>query len=259
MINTAIKSGEWVYLQNCHLCASWMPGLEKILEELALKELHADFRLWLTSMPSDSFPVPVLQAGMKITKEPPKGLKANLRDTITGVVPEKVWEGCSRPHEWKKLVFSLVWPSARFASLCLGSSIAEGAHGVRTRGHTAGAERARRAMTGHMFVQSGREVDPVPSHCPEVICLRSERSAVTVKGLQASTVDATGGPSPRFGYATPPPPPPLRALRAHLVTKGQWLPAIHMVAPKAPENFFHSPCQHSIPPRPGGGAPQRYT
>ena len=57
----------------------------------------------------------------------------------------------------------------------------------------------------------------------------------------------------------PPPPPPLRALRAHLVTKGQWLRAIHMVAPKAPENFFHSPCQHSIPPRPGGGAPQRYT
>ena len=33
------------------------------------------------------------------------------------------------------------------------------------------------------------------------------------------------------------PPPPLPALRAHLVTKGQWLLAIHMVAPKAPENF----------------------
>ena len=32
--------------------------------------------------------------------------------------------------------------------------------------------------------------------------------------------DPTGGPSPRFGYATPPP-PPLPALRAHLVTKGQ--------------------------------------
>ena len=42
---------------------------------------------------------------------------------------------------------------------------------------------------------------------------------------------ATGGPSPRFGYATPPP-PPLPALRAHLVTKGQWLQAIHRVAPK---------------------------
>ena len=69
-----------------------------------------------------------------------------------------------------------------------------------------------------------------------------------------------------------PPPPP--ALRAHLVTKGQWLPAIHMVAPKAPqnfffiplahvaplpaENFFHSPCPRSTPPRPGGDAPQQY-
>ena len=47
----------------------------------------------------------------------------------------------------------------------------------------------------------------------------------------------TGGTSPRSRYATPPPPPPLRALRAHLVTKGQWLLAIHRVAPKAPENF----------------------
>ena len=33
-------------------------------------------------------------------------------------------------------------------------------------------------------------------------------------------------------------PPPLGALRAHLVTKGQWLLAIHRVAPKAPENFW---------------------
>ena len=54
-----------------------------------------------------------------------------------------------------------------------------------------------------------------------------------------------GGTSPRFWYTTPPPspPPPLPALRAHLVAKGQQLLAIHMVAPKAPQNFFfHSPC-----------------
>ena len=48
-----------------------------------------------------------------------------------------------------------------------------------------------------------------------------------------------GGTSPRFWYATP---PPLPALRAQLVAKGQQLLAIHMVAPKAPENFFPSPC-----------------
>ena len=53
---------------------------------------------------------------------------------------------------------------------------------------------------------------------------------------------ATGGPSPRSRYATPP--PPLQALRAHLVTKGQWLLTIHMVAPKAPEFFFFIPLAH---------------
>ena len=50
-----------------------------------------------------------------------------------------------------------------------------------------------------------------------------------------SLLGCMGGPSPRSRYATPP--PPLRALQAHLVTKGQWLLAIHRVAPKAPENF----------------------
>ena len=54
------------------------------------------------------------------------------------------------------------------------------------------------------------------------------------------SVKGTGGPSPRSRYATPPP-PPLWALRAHLVTKGQWLLAIHRVAPKAPEIFFSFP------------------
>eukprot|EP01012_Entosiphon_sulcatum_P032728 TRINITY_DN4157_c0_g3_i1.p1 TRINITY_DN4157_c0_g3~~TRINITY_DN4157_c0_g3_i1.p1 ORF type:complete len:4135 (-),score=940.22 TRINITY_DN4157_c0_g3_i1:62-12466(-) len=109
MINNAIKTGEWVYLQNCHLSVSWMPGLEKILEDMQLKDIHPDFRLWLTSMPSSHFPVAVLQAGIKLTKEPPKGLKANLRDTFISTINDRTWEVSRRPKEWKRLLFSLTF------------------------------------------------------------------------------------------------------------------------------------------------------
>eukprot|EP01004_Peranema_trichophorum_P007889 NODE_665_length_2487_cov_73.067682_g570_i0.p1 GENE.NODE_665_length_2487_cov_73.067682_g570_i0~~NODE_665_length_2487_cov_73.067682_g570_i0.p1 ORF type:complete len:811 (+),score=165.77 NODE_665_length_2487_cov_73.067682_g570_i0:206-2434(+) len=109
MISTAIRTGEWVYLQNCHLSVSWMPGLEKIMEDMQHKDIHPDFCLWLTSMPSPAFPVSVLQGSIKLTKEPPKGLKANLRDTFSSVINEKMWETCRKPWEWKKLLFSLVF------------------------------------------------------------------------------------------------------------------------------------------------------
>lgn len=70
--------------------------------------MHPDYRLWLTSMPSKIFPVPVLQSGIKITNEPPKGLKANLKGTFNEVTPEE-YEGCTKPKEYKKLLFALAY------------------------------------------------------------------------------------------------------------------------------------------------------
>lgn len=57
-------------------------------------------------MPSDKFPVPVLQSGIKLTNEPPKGLKANLMRTFNEV-EEKTYISCNKPFEYKKLLYSL--------------------------------------------------------------------------------------------------------------------------------------------------------
>ncbi|XP_024516360.1 LOW QUALITY PROTEIN: dynein heavy chain 6, axonemal, partial [Selaginella moellendorffii] len=104
------KAGDWVCLQNCHLASSWMTTLERLVEKFIpeREEIHPEFRLWLTSLPSKYFPVPVLQNGIKITNEPPKGVRANLLQSYANI-PEDYIENCTKRGPWKKLVFSIAF------------------------------------------------------------------------------------------------------------------------------------------------------
>ena len=58
-----------------------MLAMEKIIRKVAENRagVHEEFRLFLSSMPSKSFPVSVLQNSVKVTNEPPKGLRANMK------------------------------------------------------------------------------------------------------------------------------------------------------------------------------------
>jgi dynein heavy chain len=116
-VEEAVDKGSWACLQNCHLCKSWMPSLEKIVEELDPARVHASFRLWLTSMPASHFPVAVLQNGVKMTKEAPKGIRASLLGTYSRMDPN-TFEGCRHPGTFKKMLFGLSFFHALVRERC---------------------------------------------------------------------------------------------------------------------------------------------
>ena len=102
----AVDEGTWVVLQNCHLAVSWLPDLERIVEEIKPESTHPDFRLWLTSMPCAEFPVTVLQRAVKMTNEPPKGVRASMVGFYSSIDPEWL-ETCVSDAPFRKLLFGL--------------------------------------------------------------------------------------------------------------------------------------------------------
>lgn len=108
LIEVGRTLGHWVFLQNCHLATSWMPAMEEIVRNIALGNLktHVDFRLFLSSMPTNRFPVSVLQNSVKVTNEPPKGLKANLVRAFNDLSADFFEQHALGAH-WRRMVFGV--------------------------------------------------------------------------------------------------------------------------------------------------------
>ena len=108
----ARKSGGWLLLQNIHLTIEWTNGeLEKLVDKLG-EGSHPDFRLFLSAEPPPSLEKPLaislLQNSVKLTNEPPQGMKANLLRAYSNF-SDDVFEACSKKSELKSIVFALCY------------------------------------------------------------------------------------------------------------------------------------------------------
>ncbi|KAL0479464.1 dynein heavy chain [Acrasis kona] len=67
---------------------------------------HPDFRVFLSAEPSPKIPLGVLQRSIKLTNEPPSGLRANLLRAFMQF-NDTVWESSTKQTEFKGILFSL--------------------------------------------------------------------------------------------------------------------------------------------------------
>ena len=79
-------------LENIHLMPTWLLELEKILDAY-LGESGAgnqNFKLFLSADPSTGIPIGILDRSIKLTNEPPTGLKANMKRAWTYFPREEI-------------------------------------------------------------------------------------------------------------------------------------------------------------------------
>ena len=103
-LEIAHRNGHWVILNNVHLMPKWLIELEKKLDHYAAEGSHEKFRVFLTSDPSKVIPIGILNRCMKLTNEPPTGLKANLKRAWCFFPKEYIEESDSRT---KSILFGL--------------------------------------------------------------------------------------------------------------------------------------------------------
>eukprot|EP00462_Mataza_sp_D1_P017376 CAMPEP_0175163132 /NCGR_PEP_ID=MMETSP0087-20121206/25561_1 /TAXON_ID=136419 /ORGANISM="Unknown Unknown, Strain D1" /LENGTH=4572 /DNA_ID=CAMNT_0016451765 /DNA_START=103 /DNA_END=13822 /DNA_ORIENTATION=+ len=106
-INVSQEEGGWALLQNCHLGLGFMKTTDEELQKAKKeKQVHEAFRLWITCEPHPDFPINLLQSSVKVTNEPPAGMKAGLFRSYTSTVDA---ERLARVEtkEWRDLVFGM--------------------------------------------------------------------------------------------------------------------------------------------------------
>jgi len=104
LMRAAVEIGSWVLLQNTHLGLGYMRTLEAHIG--GLTEVEPNFRLWITCEPHPKFPIGLLQISIKMTDEPPSGMKAGLKKSYSTFLDQDWLEAVNR-DEWRPMLYAL--------------------------------------------------------------------------------------------------------------------------------------------------------
>jgi dynein heavy chain len=100
------KEGHWIFLQNIQLMPDFLKTLEKILDSYAMEGSHQQFRLFLSSDPVKTIPIGLLERSIKLTNEPPSGLKANMKRAMSSFNKEEFDE---KEQKIRTILFALCY------------------------------------------------------------------------------------------------------------------------------------------------------
>ncbi|XP_053593671.1 dynein beta chain, ciliary [Microplitis demolitor] len=108
----AAANGHWVILQNIHLVKSWLPNLEKKMEQLSTNS-NENYRLFMSAEPNTDphesiIPQGILESAIKITNEPPTGMHANIHKALDNFNQETL-DSCTKESEFKGILFALCY------------------------------------------------------------------------------------------------------------------------------------------------------
>lgn len=90
----------------------WLPALEKKLEFYS-EGSHDNYRVFISAEPAATasahiIPQGILESSIKITNEPPTGIKANIHKALDNFTQETL-EMCGKEAEFKVILFSLCY------------------------------------------------------------------------------------------------------------------------------------------------------
>ena len=105
MLTEAMRYGQWLMLQNCHLSLNFSEEIIQSLEENS--EIHTNFRLWITTEVNPNFPISLIQMSLKYTNEPPQGIRASLKRTYADITQDML--DYSNHFAWPTLLYSVAF------------------------------------------------------------------------------------------------------------------------------------------------------